>query len=134
MKTYNKLNGKCLCGRVVWEMTGPYEFFGMCQCSRCRRVTGTAFASNLFVKFENFLWISGKDNVKEYLMDPPNTFGNAFCINCGSRTPRFSSGRGSMMAPIGSTMELPEIEPTLVCSEDHTEWFTDLAEVLKKEQ
>ena len=131
MKIYNKLNGKCLCGKVAWEMAGPYEFFGMCQCSRCRKVTGTAFASNLFVHSENFFWVSGKDNVNEYLMDPPNTFGNSFCIKCGSRTPRFSSGRGAMMVPIGSTMDSPEIEATLVCSEDHTEWFTDFEKFLK---
>ena len=132
MKIYNKLNGKCLCEKVAWEMTGPYEFFGMCQCSRCRKVTGTPFASNLFVHSENFLWVSGEDNVNEYIMDPPNTFGNSFCINCGSRTPRFSPGRGAMMVPLGSTMDSPEIEPTLVCSEDHTEWFTNLEKFLKQ--
>lgn len=131
MKIYNKLNGKCLCGKVAWEMTGPYEFFGMCQCSRCRKVTGTAFASNLFVRSENFFWASGEDNVIEYLMDPPNTFGNSFCKNCGSRVPRFSSGRGAMMVPIGSTMDSPEIEPTLVCLGDHTDWFTDLEKLLR---
>ena len=131
MKFYNKLDGKCLCGVVSWEMTGPYDFFGLCQCSLCRKVTGSAFASNLFVKSENFLWVSGKENVKEYLTDFPNSFGSAFCKTCGSRSPRFSSGRKSMMVPIGSTMDLPEIEPTLVCSEDHTEWFTELKKLIK---
>jgi len=29
-------------------------------------------------------------------------------------------------------MELPNIEPTLVCPEDHTDWFTNLEEILKK--
>ena len=127
-----KLSGECLCGEVSWQMSGPFEFFGMCQCSRCRKATGSAFATNLFVKPGQFSWRSGEKNVKEYVMSPPNTFGNAFCKNCGSRVPRFSSFRGWMMAPLGSTMELPEIEPTLVCPEDHTDWFTNLEEILKK--
>ena len=127
------LNGECLCGEVSWQMSGPFEFFGMCQCSRCRKVTGAAFATNLFVKPEQFYWQSGDKNIKEYQMEPPSKFGNAFCKSCGSRVPRFSSFRGWMMMPLGSTMGLPDIEPTLVCPEDHTEWFTNLEEILNKE-
>ena len=127
---YKTLKGECLCGLVSWQLSGPYEFFGMCQCSRCRKATGAAFATNLFVKADQFKWLSGKDVVNEYVMEPPNTFGNAFCENCGSRAPRFSSARGWMMAPLGSTMEEPEIEPTLVCVKDHTDWFKKLKEML----
>ena len=127
---YKTLKGECLCGLVSWQLSGPYEFFGMCQCSRCRKATGAAFATNLFVKADQFKWLSGKDVVNEYVMEPPNTFGNAFCENCGSRAPRFSSARGWMMAPLGSTMEEPEIEPTLVCVKDHTDWFKKLEEML----
>ena len=127
---YKTLKGECLCGLVSWQLSGPYEFFGMCQCSRCRKATGAAFATNLFVKADQFKWLSGKDAVNEYVMEPPNTFGNAFCENCGSRAPRFSSARGWMMAPLGSTMEEPEIEPTLVCVKDHTDWFKKLKEML----
>ena len=71
MKTYKTLKGECLCGQVSWEMTGPYKFFGMCQCSRCRKVTGAAFATNLFMKSDQFKWLSGKENVDEYVMKPP---------------------------------------------------------------
>ena len=127
---YKTLKGECLCGLVSWQLSGPYEFFGMCQCSRCRKATGAAFATNLFVKADQFKWLSGKDAVNEYVMEPPNTFGNAFCEKCGSRAPRFSSARGWMMAPLGSTMEEPEIEPTLVCVKDHTDWFKKLKEML----
>ena len=102
----------------------------MCQCSRCRKATGAAFATNLFVKAEQFKWLSGKEMVDEYVMEEPNTFGNAFCKKCGSRSPRFSPARGWMMAPLGSTMESPEIEPTLVCAKDHTDWFKKLEEML----
>ena len=131
MQTKNMLNGECLCGKVSWEMHGPYEFFGICQCSRCRKVTGAAFATNLFVKPEQFSWLSGQNKRGEYILSPPDTFGNAFCNNCGSRVPR-QTARGWILAPLGSTMELPDIEPTLVCPEDHTDWFTNLEEILKK--
>ena len=50
MTTYKKLSGECLCGNVSWSMKGPFDFFGLCQCSLCRKLTGSGFASNLFVK------------------------------------------------------------------------------------
>ena len=84
MKTYKTLKGECLCGKVSWQLSGPYEFFGMCQCSRCRKATGAAFATNLFVKAEQFKWLSGKKLVNEYVMEQPNTFGNAFCNAFGN--------------------------------------------------
>ena len=128
---YKTLKGKCLCGEVSWELSGPYEFFGMCQCSRCRKVTGAAFATNLFVKANQFRWISGQDNTGQYTLEPPNTFGNAFCKKCGSRAPRFIPSKGWMLAPLGSTMETPEITPTLVCAEDHTDWFSGLEKIVQ---
>ena len=130
MNKYKTLKGECLCGQVSWELSGPYEFFGMCQCSRCRKVTGAAFATNLFVKADQFNWISGQDNTGEYALEPPNTFGNAFCKNCGSRAPRFIPSKGWMLAPLGSTMDAPEIKPTLVCAKDHTDWFSGLEEIV----
>ena len=130
MKEYKTLKGECLCGQVSWELSGPYEFFGMCQCSRCRKVTGAAFATNLFVKANQFKWISGEDNTGKYALEPPNTFGNAFCKNCGSRAPRFIPSKGWMLAPLGSTMDAPEIKPTPVCAKDHTDWFLGLDEII----
>ena len=114
MQTEKTLNGECLCGEVSWKMNGPYEFFGICQCSRCRKVTGAAFATNLFVKPEQFVWLSGENNRGEFALPSPNTFGNAFCHNCGSRVPRQTS-RGWMLLPLGSSMGSPSIKPTLVC-------------------
>jgi len=129
MKNEKTLSGECLCGDVSWQMNGPYEFFGMCQCSRCRKITGAAFATNLFVKPEQFSWTSGESKRGEYVLALPNTFGNAFCQNCGSRVPRQTS-RGWMLLPLGSSMDAPSIKPTLVYPEDHTDWFTKLKEII----
>lgn len=120
------LSGSCLCGDVAWEMTGPFDFLGMCQCSLCRKVTGSAFATNLFANLEQFHWLSGEDNRIEYTMAPPKKFGTSACKTCGSRVPRIMAARGRVLIPLGSTMEDPGIAPTLVCAEDHTDWFTDL--------
>jgi hypothetical protein len=43
------LKGSCLCGVVKYEVTGEPSRFYHCHCSRCRKVTGTGHASNMFL-------------------------------------------------------------------------------------
>jgi hypothetical protein len=114
-------------------MHGPFQFFGMCQCSLCRKVTGSALATNLFVNLEGFSWVSGESNVAEYSLPAPSKFGNSFCKTCGSRVPKVSSERNSALIPLGSTMQIPEIDVTLVCLDDQVDWFPDLESALAKE-
>jgi hypothetical protein len=124
MMTEQTLTGSCLCGEVAWEMDGPFDFFGMCQCSLCRKVTGSAFASNLFCSADKFRWLKGEDNRILYQMPAPRKFGNAVCKTCGSRAPKFNTAGDRVLLPLGSTMNDPGIKPIFVCPEDHAEWFT----------
>tara|TARA_B110000196_G_scaffold79954_2_gene68683 strand:+ start:952 stop:1383 length:432 start_codon:yes stop_codon:yes gene_type:complete len=127
MPNYKVLVGECLCTQISWNMQGPFDFFGICQCSLCRKLTGSAFATNLFVKFEQFNWLSGEDNRLEFRMPKPSNFITSSCKNCGSRVPKvYGNSNKKVLIPYGSTMEIPEIQPTLVCYDDHTEWFTNL--------
>lgn len=43
-----RVKGSCLCGRVTFVVSGPFEAFHWCHCSRCRKDTGSAHASNIF--------------------------------------------------------------------------------------
>ena len=67
--------GGCLCGSVRYVVRGePYKS-GLCHCTDCRQITGSAFlayADWLPKKFE----VSG--NVSTYR-------GRSFCSVCGSR-------------------------------------------------
>ena len=124
------LSGACLCGSVTWEMQGPYGFLGMCQCSLCRAVTGSALATNLFAPVDQFAWLSGEDNRIVYRMPAPKKFGNAACKTCGSRVPNVIVAAGRVLIPLGSTVDAPEIDPAMVCAEDHTDWFPNLEAAL----
>jgi hypothetical protein len=74
--------GSCLCGAVRFEIDGPLEGIQLCHCSMCRRASGTAFASNLPVREENFRVVSGKDRLKTFESNPGKA--RVFCANCGS--------------------------------------------------
>ena len=34
------LNGECLCGEISWQMSGPFEFFGMCSAHAVAKLLG----------------------------------------------------------------------------------------------
>ena len=119
-------SGKCLCGDVSFTYDSDPGIFLICHCTDCQKSTGSPLASIIVIPESDFK-VNGSTG--SYECEAKVT--RSFCKNCGSRVPRFSSGRGAMMVPIGSTMDSPEIEPTLVCLEDHTDWFTDLEKLLR---
>lgn len=42
--------GSCLCGAVTLELHGSIEAIIHCHCSRCRKSTGSAYATNGFIE------------------------------------------------------------------------------------
>ena len=54
-------HGSCLCGAVRFEVTGAFESFFLCHCSRCRKDTGSAHGANLFSSTAKLAWLKGED-------------------------------------------------------------------------
>ena len=73
-----KATGSCLCGSVKYEITGNMGMFQYCHCSRCRKITGSAHAANLFVSPADFHWLAGEEVVERY--EPAHTKYFATCF------------------------------------------------------
>ncbi|MBL3527218.1 MAG: GFA family protein [gamma proteobacterium endosymbiont of Lamellibrachia anaximandri] len=78
----NTYKGGCLCGKVRFEITGEIENIIYCHCSQCRKVQGSAFATNGNVDVEAFIFLSGEDELTGYQSSPGQT--KHFCKHCGS--------------------------------------------------
>lgn len=74
--------GQCLCGKVRYEVEGPFGDVTFCHCQMCRRANGTAFSANSTVPRSGYSLLSGRDVIKEYESSPGEF--RAFCSNCGS--------------------------------------------------
>lgn len=79
--------GGCLCDAVRFEITGGIRNIVFCHCSRCRKVQGSAFATNGVVDRENFVLVKGKMRLTAYEELPGKI--KFFCSCCGS--PIYSS-------------------------------------------
>ena len=74
--------GSCLCGKVRFEISDKIKNIVCCHCSQCRKVQGSAFATNGNVDKENFRFVSGENELTGYAVNPDQT--KYFCKHCGS--------------------------------------------------
>ncbi|WP_442957540.1 GFA family protein [Photobacterium sp. 53610] len=71
------LTGGCCCGSVAYTLEDQFSSFYFCHCEQCRKMTGSAHASNLFTSPENITWLHGQDQLKRY-DDPVRSFPRCF--------------------------------------------------------
>ncbi|MDQ6962761.1 MAG: GFA family protein [Mariprofundaceae bacterium] len=92
--------GRCLCGGVRYKLLGRIEEIVFCHCSQCRRVQGSAFASNGLVNENEFI-LEGEEKLSTY----ESATGNVkyFCSVCGSPVMSKSAKRaGKIRIRLGS--------------------------------
>jgi hypothetical protein len=105
------LGGSCLCGKVKYRVSGPWLRFWHCHCTRCRKATGSAHATNLFAEAHNFQWSAGAGTPVRFDHPEAERFGNTFCPSCGSRVPHLSKDGKSYLIPAGSLDDALDMQP-----------------------
>ncbi len=102
------IDGSCLCGAVAYRVHGDFEAFYLCHCSRCRKATGSAHASNLFSTTATLEWLRGEEAIRRYKVEGTR-FEKCFCGTCGGAVPRVGPGR--IMVPAGSLDGAAGVKP-----------------------
>lgn len=106
------ISGGCLCGEVTFTVENSFKRFLFCHCQQCRKITGSAHASNLFTKPEAFEWTSGETSKKQFNF-PGRDFTAVFCTECGSSLPFVTKNGKTLIVPAGSLDEEPKITPNV---------------------
>ena len=101
------ITGSCLCGEVRYELTQAPVWAHACHCSRCRKTTGSAFASNLFVALGALRYTQGENRLQSYKLPDAERFTHVFCSQCGSTLPFTNESRGVVGVPMGSLDDDP---------------------------
>jgi hypothetical protein len=79
--------GSCLCGSIQFELNGAISDPIYCHCSRCRKSSGSAYATNGFVNVSELEITDIKNALKYY--ESSEGKRKYFCSTCGS--PIYSS-------------------------------------------
>ena len=107
-----KYSGGCLCGEIKYEIDGEPALVGNCHCDDCRRLTGSAFATNVFFKDEDIKLVKGVPKTFEHIADSGNKMVKEFCGSCGGHLFGTNSGRpGMKLVKIGSFDDIGSIRP-----------------------
>src|SRR5712664_2606024 len=107
------IKGSCLCGGVRFEIeqaAGPLE---LCHCSRCRKVSGSAFLAGLYVRTKDFRITDGVELINTFeapILRTPPPYRTYFCRRCGSPLPNPHPQSETMEIPAGLLDADPELK------------------------
>ena len=119
-----EIKGSCLCSEVKFTVQGPFRSFALCHCSRCRKSTGSAHASNIFTSAECVRWTSGESMVKRYDLPSAKRYSRAFCTVCGSPVPYISRDGKRLVVPAGCLDGDPKVRPQVrIYCADRAPWY-----------
>jgi len=113
-------SGSCFCGAVKYEVRGAIGSAYYCHCSRCRKISGSAFSSNAVVRTDEFFVVAGRDLLKAFSSDTGVSL--VFCSKCGSS---ILVSQGDQMRLRLGTLDtaLPEPPRMHIFAASKADWF-----------
>ena len=106
-----KITGSCLCGQLHYR--GDTEIMGAmsCHCDACRKATGAALSTNLFVADAD-ITVTGDTLEYEHKSDSGSTLTKINCAKCGSPVlGRNTSNPARLVLRAGSVDQKDLIKP-----------------------
>jgi hypothetical protein len=131
-----KVNGSCHCGRIAYEAELDPARVGVCHCTDCQTLSGSAFTVYAQVQRETFRLLRGEPKVYVKTAESGNRRAQAFCTECGSRlwaaaekdTPLYN-------LRVGTLRERAQLRPHIqLWCRSAMPWLTELGAVPKKMQ
>ena len=104
------LVGKCLCGRIEYEVADAFEYALNCHCSQCRRTTGAAFKPLAGIGASKLSFRRGEQEVLRYGDERGH---DAHCRACGSLLYSLVREGRYVHVAMGTLVDDPTIRPTM---------------------
>jgi hypothetical protein len=84
-----KVEGSCHCGQITFEAQIDPQEVGICHCTDCQILTGSAYRVSVLVPASQFVLRTGSPKLYIKTADSGNQRAQAFCADCG--TPLYAS-------------------------------------------
>jgi len=78
------VTGSCHCGQVKYEAEVDPALVGICNCTDCQVLSGTAYRVSVQAPAASFRLLSGQPKVYVKTAESGNRRRHAFCPNCGT--------------------------------------------------
>lgn len=88
-----KVEGQCHCGQITFEAEIDPESVGICHCTDCQTLTGSAYRITAHGPAAQFVLRSGTPRTYIKTAESGNQRAHGFCGNCG--TPLYATDVGA---------------------------------------
>jgi hypothetical protein len=109
-----KIDGHCHCGHVTYEAEIDPDDIGICHCTDCQQLTGSAFRVTATAAAGDVVLTGHPPKLYRKFGDNGRVRLQYFCGECGS--PLFTTGEGEDAAiwgiRVGSITQRRELRPT----------------------
>jgi hypothetical protein len=106
-----RLNGRCLCGAVVFQVADAFEYAMNCHCSQCRRATGSAFKPLAGIRRAHLAITHGADAIFTY--GDAAAAHDVHCQHCGSLLFSVVRDGAYVHVAMGTLVDAPSIRPSM---------------------
>ena len=101
------ISGGCHCGAVRFEAKGDAGFAGHCQCTDCRKFSGSAHMSFMLMPAERFT-VTGKVSAYDHAGGSGAVITHHFCPACGAGLFSKNARAAGMVFLYASALDDPE--------------------------
>lgn len=78
------IDGGCHCGYITYEAEVDPESVGICHCTDCQTLSGSAFRTVVRAEPNGFKLLTGKPKIYVKTAESGNKREQAFCPECGT--------------------------------------------------
>jgi hypothetical protein len=127
-----RIDGGCHCGHIVYEAEVDPEKVGICHCTDCQTLSGSAFRTVAFTHEGTFKLTSGELKIYVKTGESGTKRSQAFCPECG--TPIYSStvdgGPKVHVIRVGSARQRDQLVPKVqIWCRSSQRWLRDLGSI-----
>ena len=128
-----RIDGGCHCGRLSYEADVDPEKVGVCHCTDCQTLSGSAFRTVVPAPKETFTLRTGQPKIYVKTAESGTKRAQAFCPECG--TPIYSSAVRDapvFFIRVGTTRQRAQLPPkSQVWCRSALDWVMDLGSVAR---
>jgi hypothetical protein len=127
-----KIDGRCHCGHITFEAQADPDNAGICHCTDCQSLSGSAFRMFLRITDDSFRILSGKPTVYVKIAESGAEREQAFCSRCGSPIYATAVGEGPKIYSIrlGTVRQRDQFVPRVqIWTRSRQRWVSDIASV-----
>lgn len=126
-----RIDGGCHCGNIKYEAEIDPEKVGICHCTDCQKLSGTAFSIYVPAPIEGFRLLTGRPKIYVKTAESGSKRAQAFCPECGSRLYASAVTEPKILnIRVGTARQRSQLPPkTQVWCRSALGWVTDLGSV-----